>query len=76
MSEKVSILILDDNLSLCKTMSLILGRKGYAVDTAADGPKAIGKVEEKPFDVIFMDIKMTPIDGVATYKKIKEITYL
>lgn len=70
---QASILIVDDNASLCKTMSLILRHKGYAVTTAQSGPGAIEKVKEKPFDVIFMDIKMTPMDGVETYRRVKKI---
>ena len=73
MEEKANILIVDDNISLCKTMSFVLGRKGYTVTTAQDGPEAIERVKKNPFDMIFMDIKMLPIDGVETYRRIKEI---
>jgi len=54
-------------------MSLVLERKGYAVATANDGPEAIAIVEERPFDMIFMDIKMPLMDGVETYKRIKKM---
>jgi len=74
MEGKASILIVDDNISLCKTMSFVLGRKGYAAATAKDGPQAIERVKETPFDMIFMDIKMPLMDGVETYKRIKQIT--
>ena len=74
MEEEPRILIVDDNLSLCKTMSFVLGRKGYAVTSAKDGMEAIERVKERPFDVIFMDIKMPVMDGVETYKRIKKIT--
>jgi two-component system response regulator HydG len=70
---KTSILIVDDNVSQCKTMSLILRHKGYTVATANDGLEAIQKVEEQPFDMIFMDIKMPLMNGVETYRRIKEI---
>ena len=73
MEEKASILIADDNINFCKTMSFVLDRKGYAVTTAEDGPEAIQRVKERSFDVIFMDIKMPLMDGVQTYKRIKEI---
>ena len=66
---KASILIVDDNISQCKTMSFILGRKGYAVTTVQDGPEAIVRVQESPFDLISMDIKMPLMDGVETYKR-------
>ena len=68
-----SVLIVDDNVNQCRTMSLILRHKGYEVATAKDGPEAIEKVQEKPFDVIFMDIKMPLMNGVETYRRIKEI---
>ncbi len=73
MGEKASILIVDDNISMCKTMSFILRHKGYSVISAYDGPEAIERVKEDPFDIIFMDIKMPSMDGVKTYKKIKKI---
>ena len=72
-SSRPSILIVDDNVSQCKTMSLILRRKGYAVATAKDGPEAIRTVQQRPFDMIFMDIKMPVMNGVDTYRRIKEI---
>jgi CheY-like chemotaxis protein len=71
--EKADILIVDDNISLCKTMSFVLGRKGCTVATAKDGLEAIDRVKEKPFDMIFMDIRMPLMDGVETYRRIKEI---
>ena len=73
MKEKSSILIVDDNISLCKTMSFVLGRQGYAVTIAKDGPQAIERVKERPFDMIFMDIKMPLMDGVETHRRIKQI---
>ena len=63
---------MDDNISICKSMSLILGYNGYTVTTASDGFDAIEKDKETPFDVIFMDIKMPGMNGVETYKKIKQ----
>ncbi len=73
MDEKARILIVDDNVGLCRTMSLILSRKGYSVTTAKDGAEAIATVEESPFDIVLMDIKMPAMDGVETYKRIKRI---
>jgi CheY-like chemotaxis protein len=58
---------------LCKTISLILRRKGYAVTTAKDGSEAIVRIKERPFDMVFVDIKMPLMDGVETYRRIKKI---
>jgi two-component system response regulator HydG len=73
MNERADILIADDNQSLCRTMSLTLKRKGYGVTVAKDGAEALERVRERPFDMIFMDVKMPLMDGVETYKRIKEI---
>ena len=73
MDKEISILVVDDNISLCRTMSFVLKRKGYAIITAKDGLKAIENVKERSFDIIFMDIKMPLMDGVETYKRIKKI---
>ena len=73
MEKRANILIVDDNISLAKTMSLILKRKGYEATTAPDGLAAIKRIKERPFDLIFMDIKMPLMDGVQTYRKIKKI---
>jgi two-component system response regulator HydG len=73
MDKKASILIVDDDISLCKTITHILGRKGYMVTTAQDGPEAIERVKERSFDMTFVDIKMPLMNGVETYRRIKKI---
>jgi len=73
MADKASILIVDDNASQRKTMSLILRHKGYTVATVDDGPEAIERVQEQSFDMIFMDIKMPLMNGAEAYRRIKEI---
>lgn len=70
---KRAILVVDDDFSLCKTMFLILKRNGYAVTTAMDGLEAVDRVRERPFDIIFMDIKMHIMDGVEAYRRIRQI---
>jgi DNA-binding NtrC family response regulator len=73
MENQSHILIVDDNVGLCKTMAFILRRKGYTVSIARNGPEAIEKVQESPFDMIFIDVKMPVMDGVETYRRIKKI---
>lgn len=71
--KKASVLIVDDDISLCKTMSLVLRRKGYHVATAKDGPEALEILRESAFDIVFLDIRMPVMDGVETHRKIKQI---
>jgi len=43
MGQEGKILLVDDNISQCKTMAFILRRKGYEVTIAQDGPKEMRK---------------------------------
>ncbi len=72
MSNKASILIVDDNVGICKTMSSVLKQKGYDVTTTDSGQSAIELSRERAFDVILMDIKMPVMSGVEASKKIKQ----
>ena len=73
MEEKGSVLIVNDNTSLCRTLSFVLRRKGFDAALAKDGLEAIERVRERSFDMILMDIKMPLLNGVETYRRIKEI---
>ena len=73
MAERAHILVVDDNISLGKSLALVLKRSGYAVTIAIDGLEAIDRVRERQFDVTFMDIKLPIMDGVETYRRIKQI---
>ena len=73
METKANILLVDDNVSLTKTMAFALKRNGYAVTTTKDGHEAIARVKEQPFAMVFVDIKMPLLNGVETYKEIKAI---
>jgi two-component system, NtrC family, response regulator HydG len=70
---KASILIVDDNVSLDRTMSFILERKGYSVTIAESGEQALERVREQPFDLIFLDIQMPLMNGTEACKAIKAI---
>ena len=73
MEEKSSILLVDDNINFIKTLSFVLKRKGYAVAAVSSGSEAIEKVKKNPFDIIFLDIKMPVMNGLETYKIIRNI---
>jgi two-component system response regulator HydG len=67
------VMLVDDDESLCRTLGLVLDRKGYDVTVVHNGEDAVGKVKEEPFDLIFMDIRMPGIDGVEAFDRIRKI---
>ena len=74
MQEKSRILVVDDNEQFCQNVSDILEMKGYEVMTASDGFKALEMIKRNGLDLVLMDIKMPVMDGVETFKKVKEMT--
>ena len=73
MSNKASILIVDDDTSLSEELSDFLESVGYATTVVNNGQSAIVLSKERAFDVILMDVKMPVMGGVESYKKIKQI---
>jgi len=73
MLQRPKILVVDDNREFCQNVNDILELKGYQVVTAYDGFKALGLVKQDGFELVLMDIKMPAMDGVETFKKVKEI---
>jgi len=63
------ILIVDDEANARAALSEILHDEGYQTETAADGFKALGKLEDFAPDVILTDVKMPGLDGIAFMDK-------
>ena len=67
------ILVVADDENLCKNIKDVLGQKGYRVTTALDSYAAIHRAEEHDFDIMLLDMKLPPLNGLETYLKIKDI---
>ena len=68
-----SILIIDDEKAIRKTLAEILSFEGYKIEEATDGEEGLKKFKEKTFDVVLCDIKMPKIDGLEFLQKAVEI---
>ena len=68
-----SILIIDDERAIRKTLSEILGFEGYKIEEAADGEEGLKKFQAAAFDVVLCDIKMPKLDGIEFLSKATEI---
>lgn len=70
------ILVVDDspdNVFLVKT---ILEEEGYQISTAENGPTALAKIAESPFDLILLDLMMPVMDGYEVTRQIRGNTEL
>ena len=70
--EKIRLLIVDDNVDFAYNLADVLELKGYEASVCQDGHRAVDMVKKERFDLILMDIKMPGMNGVETYKLIKE----
>lgn len=68
-----TLLIIDDEKSIRKTLTEILSFEGYKIEEAADGEEGLRKFKEKTFDVVLCDIKMPKIDGIEFLQKAVEV---
>lgn len=70
--KNIHILWVDDEIDLLKPHILFLEKKDYSVTTCTNGADAIDLVDEKNFDIVFLDENMPGITGLETLAEIKQ----
>jgi DNA-binding NtrC family response regulator len=68
-----SILLIDDEPSLLESLSILLSRRGYRVETAQSGRAGIRQLRKEKPDVIVSDIKMPEVTGIDVLKAAREV---
>lgn len=66
-----SVLIIDDEASICATLSAALGDEGYHTSAAPDGPEGLEALRRSKPDIVLLDIWMPGMDGIEVLKAIK-----
>lgn len=69
---KYKILWVDDEIEMLKPHILFLEEKGYDVSTVTNGKDAIAEVENREYDLIFLDEMMSGMGGIETLSVIKD----
>src|SRR5688500_3054568 len=67
------ILLVDDDVDICRNLADILTDLDYRVDIAHDGEAALELVRKTPYDVALLDLRMPGLDGLALYREIKKV---
>ena len=67
-----SILIVDNDEGLVHFLTRLLLKHGHEVATAGDGPTALDRLTQQPFDVVLLDYKMPGLNGLETLTEIRQ----
>ena len=67
-----SILVVDDDATVCRTIATFLKSRNYQVTTCRDGAEALDLLERNSFDLVFLDLMMPEIPGIKLLKNIRE----
>jgi UDP-3-O-[3-hydroxymyristoyl] N-acetylglucosamine deacetylase len=66
------VLIIDDEKSICSSLSSILQDEGFEVHTALDGKEGLALFYQEKPRIVFIDVWMPEMDGLEVLKKIKD----
>ena len=73
-SPQGSLLLVDDEFALRKTLCASLTAIGFTVAEARNGEEAVTKIRSQPFDLVLLDINMPGLDGIQACRRIRQIT--
>lgn len=72
MTERATrILLVDDEQSIQTLLSYPLRRDGYEVVQATDGREALERFDERPFDLVVLDVMLPQLDGLEVCRRLR-----
>ncbi len=71
-ASRSTVLVVDDDANIRVTVRLSLEADGYAVDQAADGGAALGRIRRDPPDLVLLDLSMPRMDGMALLTRLSQ----
>jgi YesN/AraC family two-component response regulator len=69
----IKVLIVDDEVDVCRFAKSFFEARGLAVFTALGGQEALEIFRGQKPDIMLIDVKMADMDGVALLKEIKKL---
>jgi NtrC-family two-component system response regulator AlgB len=74
MTPRASVLLVDDEQNILKTVRICLESAEFDVTSIADPLEALDAVRQHVFDLAFFDLKMQPIDGMQLLRETRHIS--
>lgn len=73
MKSRGNILIIDDEVNICRILDASLSRFGFAVSSVSDGSDALALVKRRRYDTVILDLVLPSLDGLSTLREIQQI---
>lgn len=70
--EPAHVLVVDDEALIRTMMSELLKRRGYNVAAAEDGKTALSLIQQQPYDLILLDLKLPDMGGIDVVQQARE----
>jgi|TARA_Y100001001_G_scaffold161673_2_gene186585 two-component system, NtrC family, response regulator GlrR len=71
--DKPQLLLVDDDKSLLRLLTIRLEGEGYQVTAVEDGQSALKKLQNDSYDVVLSDLRMPGLDGLSLFEEIMGI---
>jgi two-component system KDP operon response regulator KdpE len=71
--QSCSVLIVDDEAALRRTIKTSLSASGFSVEEAGTGGDAVSVIQLRSFDIVLLDVNMPGINGIETCRKIRTL---
>src|SRR5262249_45621524 len=73
MAKKGSILVVDDEEVMRDVLESLLDAEGYQVDLARSGEEGIDRFQQRPYDLVLLDVSMPGMGGLSTLEEILKL---
>jgi two-component system response regulator QseB len=69
---KATILVVEDDLRLAKLLQQELSHDGHRVEVVHNGTDALVRADERPFDLVVLDLNLPDMDGVEVAERLRD----
>ena len=72
MTQKPSVLVIDDESGILDTLRILLKKEGFEVSTAQGGKAGLEAIRTNDFDLVLSDVRMPQVTGLDILTAVRE----
>jgi len=66
------VLVVDDEPNIVMSLRFLMEREGFEVEVAATGDAALAALDDRPADLVLLDVMMPELDGFEVCQRIRD----